>query len=134
MTVFVCVDDNLGRTFLGKRQSRDRALCEDVLSLCRGRVLFLHEKSAPLFETVPCAQSTEPLANCPRGGACFSEFDALSFHKDKIDTLVLYRWNRTYPASTHLDLIPEESGFSLSEETNFPGTSHDNITRSIYVK
>ena len=48
MTVIVCVDDRGGMRFHGRRQSRDRLLCADVLRLC-GRVR-MNAASAALFE------------------------------------------------------------------------------------
>lgn len=134
MTVFVCVDDRLGRTFAGKRQSRDRVLCEDVLKTASGMQLYVHPSSAELFEGAQPELSEDPLWNAGVEDACFSEFDALSPYARKIDTLILYRWGRHYPADTYLDLLPQECGFRLIEASEFEGSSHECIRREVYKR
>ena len=51
---------------------------------------------------------------------------------ERADRLVLYRWGRHYPADRRLDLPP--AGWRLEGQTEFPGRSHDMITKEIYVK
>ena len=51
---------------------------------------------------------------------------------ERVEELVLYRWNRDYPADVYLDW--DLSRFQVSGLREFPGTSHPNITRTIYVR
>lgn len=51
---------------------------------------------------------------------------------ERADRLVLYRWGRRYPADRRLDLPPK--GWRLEGRTEFPGRSHDMITKEIYIK
>jgi hypothetical protein len=55
----------------------------------------------------------------------FFESSGLSAHKDKIESLILYRWNRKYPFDTRLDIAPEKEGFALAESIEFSGKSHE---------
>ena len=48
--------------------------------------------------------------------------------------IVLYRWNRHYPSDVKWEPDLEGLGFALTETTEFPGTSHEKITREVYVR
>ena len=127
MTVIVCVDNQGGLAFNGRRQSRDRLLCADVIRTC-GHV-WMDESSAGLFadwqESVTVsAQFLE------EGDCCFAENHSLSGLE--IDTLILYRWNRAYPADCWLDIPPDGQGRILISVEDFPGSSHERITREIW--
>ena len=127
MTVIVCVDEQGGMAFNGRRQSRDRQLCADVIHTC-GHV-WMDESSAGLF-----ADWQDSIAVSDRfleeGDCCFAENRALSGLE--IDTLILYRWNRRYPADRWLDIRPDEQGRVLISSEDFPGSSHERITREIW--
>ncbi len=133
MTVFVCVDEALGRTFLSRRQSRDEAVCQDVLKAAQSGTLWMHPKSLPLFGGAGIG-AQNALSMAQKGDFCFCEFDALLPHAERIDTLILYRWNRRYPADVYLDLIPEEHGFSRHESVELVGKSHPVIKKEVFVK
>ena len=137
MKAIVCLDDRGGMTFGGRRQSRDRALCEDIVrDLDIGQRLLMCEYSKNLFESyaervnvcdgfLDLAQSSD---------VCFVENKALLPYIDKIDSLVIYRWNRHYPSDTCFDLDLEASGFGLVSSCEFVGSSHEKITKEIYVR
>ena len=46
MIVFVCLDDNNGMMFGGRRQSRDRVVIQDILAQCECSRLWIDEYSA----------------------------------------------------------------------------------------
>ena len=48
--------------------------------------------------------------------------------------VVCYRWNRHYPADQYFDIDLSAMGFALWEREDFPGSSHETITREVYVK
>ena len=50
---------------------------------------------------------------------------------EQAQKIIVYRFDRTYPADVRLE-IPQS--FSLTEYLDFPGFSHDKITREVYVK
>ena len=132
MTVIVCVDDRGGMRFHGRRQSRDRVLCADVLRLC-GRVR-MNAASAALFQDCDgqIQVCEDFLQTAGPGDACFVEDGPLSGLE--IDTLILYRWNRVYPGDVFLDFRPDAQGMTLVSSEEFSGSSHKRITREIWRK
>ena len=75
----------------------------------------------------------DPAARAAEGdGLCLLELQDPKAALGWADRLVLYRWGRHYPADRRLDLPPE--GWRLEGQTEFPGRSHDMITKEIYVK
>lgn len=132
MTVIVCVDERLGRAFLGKRLSRDAQLIADVLDFCGARTLCVTPKSARLFDTPLLSVRPELFADAKRGEVFFSETEPLAEVLGHISTLVIYRWNRHYPADLFLDVCPEEAGFVQGEVRELVGKSHPIITREVY--
>ena len=49
---------------------------------------------------------------------------------ERMEGLVLYRWNRRYPADLYCTLPLED--FVLEERREFAGSSHECITREVY--
>ena len=66
------------------------------------------------------------------GEFCFVEKENPGTVEEKIEKIILYRWNRVYPADVHFTL--DLSAFRLAERTDFPGFSHPKITEEIYIK
>lgn len=130
MTAIVCVEDRNGMLFGGRRLSRDRILCDDVIRLC-GQVSML-PYSAELFEAFPNRiQVTEQLLE-DEGSIYFVETDSLK--TAELDGLIIYRWNRRYPADLFLEFDPETHGMVLTDRTEFAGYSHERITRESWRK
>ena len=48
--------------------------------------------------------------------------------------IVIYRWNRHYPADIRWEPDLAAMGFVLKETAEFPGTSHEKITREVYER
>ena len=76
----------------------------------------------------------EFLTKAGAGEVCFVEDRPIAPCAEQIEAMVLYDWDRAYPADVHLDFNPAEAGFTLAEEREFPGTSHERIIRKIYVR
>ena len=138
MHLIVCVDDRMGMTFGGRRQSRDRVLCEDVLGDVRqrGAQLYLSPYSVPLFdgmgaERLLCVCESY-LTDAGETDFCFCEREAIASHAHRVSAVTVYRWNRHYPSDRKLDL--DLSAYTLRETTEFAGSSHDMITKEVYVK
>ena len=51
---------------------------------------------------------------------------------DRLDRLIVYRWNRHYPSDVRFPL--ELADFTLQSSTEFRGSSHDLITREEYTR
>lgn len=132
MNVILCLDDKNGILFNRRRQSRDRLLCAHVLEHTAGQ-LWMNGYSAPLFaDYADRIRVAEDFLNaCPDTQWCFVENADLSDSMDRIKNLVVYRWNRVYPADRVFDLKP--FGVPVSTE-DFPGHSHDRITREVYTR
>ena len=76
MNVIVCIDDNNGMLFGGRRQSRDVALCERVLEVSRGSILRMNKYSYELFENLSAANikvNDSFLKRAKNGDFCFIE-------------------------------------------------------------
>ena len=135
ITVAVCVDDNLGMTFLGKRVSRDRILVEEFMEMAKGKRVLASTFSKILFQNYPDVMlCDDPFGEASDGDFCFIENLYLRPHLEDIATLVIYRWNRAYPKDMRLDVSPDADGFKLIEVKEFVGSSHDKITKEVYSK
>ena len=132
MTVILCVDDKNGMMFGKKRQSRDEALCERIMTHVTDGRLWMSVYSAPLFDgrdvTADDAYADKAAAN----DVCFVEDGDIPL--DKADKLIIYRWNRRYPATKYFEYNPIEQGFTFASSEDFIGTSHERITEEIYIR
>ena len=130
MDLIVCVDDKMGMSFGGRRQSMDRLLREDLLALTQGAALWMAPYSAKQFETLPenARVAEDFLEAAGEGDYCFCE---LQLPQKPEGSIILYRWNRHYPADR---FFPEEwlQCRNLKESREFPGNSHEKITREVY--
>lgn len=128
MTVYVCLDDKNGMLFNRRRQSRDGAVLEDIRASVPG-ILTVDSFSEKLITAagIPCAVG-EP----GPGVHFFAENRAPSELLPVTQRLVIYRWNRVYPADLRFD--GDLSGFALESTGAFPGTSHEKITKEVYVR
>ena len=135
MKVIICLDDRDGMMFNGRRQSKDRVLNTDVIALSGG-CLRMSKYSYAMFDDTEavCTVAEDFLDTAEHDDWCFVEDGTLSEHADKIDTLVVYRWNRHYPSDKSLDIDIDGLGFTLEETTDLVGHSHEKITREIYKK
>ena len=127
MKLIVCLDDNKGMMFNNRRQSRDRGRIENVLEYCKGEKLYTNEYSSKLFpeKFVEIFDSMEEIGN----GYCFAE--NFTVNEDALEEIIVYKWNRVYPADVHFNISLEN--WNLTETVDFEGSSHDKITREIYV-
>lgn len=135
MFAALCLDDRNGLSFNHRRLSRDRAQQEDLLSLCGGRPLWLAPCSAPLFEWAADRVLVDgsPLDRAGKGEICFLEDRLPPIDGSGIpEGLILYRWNRTYPSDVRFPA--DLPAFVLTEQREFPGTSHERITRELYLR
>ncbi len=132
MILICCIDDRGGMMFGSRRQSKDRILCERVLSLTKGKKLFLSPYSAPLFpEKKELVISENPAKEAAEEDFVFLENTDLP--EKGIKKIILYRWNRHYPATQAFDknLL---SDFSLKQKEDFAGFSHEKITEEVWEK
>ena len=135
MKIIVCLEDNKGMMFNKRRLSRDRILIEDLGRDFKDQTIWMNGYSYKLFEPSEWDNIKVDeafLQNADRDAVCFVENQKLIDHKEKIDELIIYWWNRRYPADSYFDLDLNE--FEKVKETEFEGSSHEKITKQIYVR
>ena len=135
MNIILCIDNKNGVMFNNRRQSRDRILCEKVVSLLGGGRLFLNSYSYTLFEDfdINVRVYEDCLKVAQKGDFCFVEGKELTGHIPNIEKLIVFKWNRDYPSDKKLD-INLSSGWVVAETEDFEGSSHEKITMEVYVK
>ena len=131
MTIIACVDDNMGMAFNSRRQSRDSAVIARIRSLTAGNSLWVSPYTAKLFDG-DVLSAEDFLERCGDEGFAFTELEPPGEIARHIERIVLYRWNRTYPADVRFNL--DLTGWKLVSVTEFPGTSHEKITEEIYAR
>ena len=137
MKLLICVEDNGGTMFNGRRLSMDLTVREKILEASRGRRLLMSHYSRKQFDGMETGSVTEILADddflskAQPGDACFLEGQDPAAVFGDVTELVLFRWNRRYPADQYFDkgLL---KGLSLKRTAEFPGSSHETITMEVY--
>ncbi len=135
LNLIVCMDEQNGIMFNKRRQSRDSAVCRDVLDMIEAASLYTDRYSYRLFEEfgdgrVICCR--EPALSAGRGDYCFAEDMDMTAAASKADKVIVYCWNKTYPADRYFDVDTER--FELVTQTEFEGSSHKKITKKVYVR
>ena len=135
MTVYVCLDDRNGMLFNNRRQSRDKAVLADLQAGLTG-VLFADGFSEKLLTgaDVPWSPAPERLTDLPMDSCFFLENRKPEEALEAASMLVIYRWNRHYPSDVRWEADMADWGFALTETTEFPGSSHETITKEVYRK
>ena len=133
MNVIICLDDNNGMLFNNRRQSRDIALLCDVFDDLQGEKLYITPFSEKLMaeysQGVIVCEDASSLAD---GQWFFCESLDLTAFSEKIERLIVYRWNRAYPSDMKCEL--DFSLFSLVGESEPVGNSHPVITKQTFVR
>ena len=128
MRVIVCLDDRDGVRFNGRRQSRDRAVVADILATTVGPLRMTADTATLFAEAAERVQiSASPLTDAAAGDTCVLE---TAFLPDAaVEELVVYRWNRVYPADEYVNL-PAARRLIAREE--WAGFSHERITKEVW--
>ena len=75
---------------------------------------------------------TEYWEKMPQDGWCFFELGDPEPVLAKTRQLVIFHWNRSYPADRYFPLEQIRSKATLSRSEVFQGSSHDSITMEVY--
>lgn len=135
MIVMVCIDNNNGMLFNHRRQSQDRILREDMLKMVGTGKLWMNSYSKKQFSNIASVEvlvDEEYLEKAGTGDFCFAEDKDICAYKDRIEKVILYKWNRIYPADTFFSL--DLQGWELESLEEFAGSSHEKITKETYKK
>ena len=141
MKLIVCIDEKKGMMFNHRRQSQDRVLRDDIRKECQGSVLRMNAYSAGLFEKdadvetmVQIFSSEDFLAQASEDDCCFVEDQDISLWLEQADTVILYQWNRHYPADLDFTAELSEDTWQMERQEDFAGSSHEKITKTVYAK
>ena len=74
-----------------------------------------------------------PLSQAQKQDVCFIEAEDITPYRDSVESWIIYRWNRRYPADTWFSIDLHED-WKLAEITEFAGYSHEKITKEIYTR
>ena len=110
MILAFCIDDQGGLAFNHRRQSRDRALVADLLAAAGARPVFCLPYSAGLFDPGAVTVVDAPGA-VSADGILFLENADPAAYIPHAEELLLYRWNRLYPADLTLNGTPVQWGY-----------------------
>lgn len=136
MYIIVCVDDKLGMAFGGRRQSMDAVLREHIVQHVGEHPLWMRNYSCKQFEEnkVPALCVDEDyLVKAKEDDYCFVELDDISGYLDRIQGIILCRWNRRYPANLFLKIPGNIENWSIKVLEEFKGFSHDKITVESWI-
>ena len=129
MTLYICLDDRSGLQFNKRRQSRDSAVLEDIRTQLTGSLLIEPFSEKLIREAgIPCVLPPETAEDF------FAEDIPSEAMLAQTGKLIIYRWNRLYPSDVRWEPDLAALGFALTETTEFPGTSHEKITREVYTR
>lgn len=134
MIVILCLDDKKGMMFNNRRQSKDKFVIQDILKLVDGKKLFISSYSESLFQGLESNLIIDDnfLNNVAKEDYCFVENNNLKDFSEKIEKIIVYKWNRIYPSDLKLEITIQD--WNLIDRFEFVGNSHDKITREVYVK
>ena len=141
MNVYIALDDNNGMMFNYRRQSQDILLRKDILNDSREKTLWISRYSAEQFqgdfpEGLPSniMVDDEFFRKAKEEDICFVEEYDLSFYLDKIKMLVIYRWNRRYPADFYFNLDLSDGTWKRTSVSDIKGNSHEKITKEVWER
>ena len=133
MKLIFCIDNRRGVMFNSRRQSQDRELRRRVLSLVGGARLLMSPYSAKQFEDSDTViADAKFLSLAGKDDYCFVEDTDITL--DGCDEVIIYLWNRAYPADKYFEFNLAALGFELTSSEDFKGYSHEKITEKIYKR
>ncbi len=146
MKLIVCTDDRGGMMFNKRRTTFDVVVIADILREGIGgkllvapytEKLFIKASSLDGYTPVSGAAyqvSDDPVGDAEKGDTVFLEDRSAKENLHKIDKIIIYNWNYSYPKDFSFDIDPRAEGFVLSEQIDFPGYNHDLITKSTFIR
>lgn len=127
MTVILWAGKNGEMMFNRRRCSRDGEVISDILTMYESSEICVSPYSASLFEG---ARVISGVAEA-EGGVLFLEDLPLAPALEQARKVIVYRFDRTYPADVRLT-IPQD--FCMTGSREFAGFSHEIITREVYER
>ena len=135
MILIVCVDEKNGMIFNNRRQSRDRILIAHILEQTKNKKLWITNFSQDIFNMSDANNliiDDQFVEKIGKEEYCFVENIDVKTLIDKVDKIILYNWNRNYPADKYFDVNIDD--WVVDSEEEFSGSSHEKITQKIYIR
>ena len=138
MILAAAVDDRMGLAFNHRRQSRDGVLRRALIKEAAGAPSWMSAYSLRQFkddeaESADLRACDNFLFAAAEGEFCFTETVSPSAAAERAEKIVLFRWNRSYPADIYFD-IDLSCGWVLVESEDLAGNSHEKITKEVYLR
>ena len=139
MILIAAIDDRNGMMFNHRRQSRDSAVVNRILSMSSNSTLWVHEYSEKLFiqngnRPEQLRTDNSLLDKASPGDYCFIENISIGSHRLNIEKIILFKWNRKYPGDFFFDIDLQKEGWKLLSTEDFSGSSHEKITMEVYTR
>lgn len=131
MQVIITVENRNGMLFNHRRVSRDQKVSERILAYCKEKKLWMNAYSAKIFENNPQIRVSETFLE-QKDAICFVEDQDVTPYLPEIDTIILFHWNRDYPADFFFTV--DLSEWNRIHQEEFAGKSHEKITMEVYKK
>ena len=136
MILITCVDQKNGVAFHGRRQTSDAAVFRDIFKAADNDMYGVEvlEYTQPLWDAFVRAEalpSWHPAFEA-ESGAIFTELNDCEGYELYYPTVILYRWDKVYPADVILKL--DLTKYHLVEIYEFQGTSHEKVRRETYER
>lgn len=133
MKLIVCVDSDNGMLFNNRRQSKDKILIEYIYKLIDDKKLWINIFSEDLFEKGKYNLfELKDIESIENGEFIFIENISPKILEDRINEIIIFNWNRKYPADLYFDISLDN--WNLESEEKIKGSSHDEIEIKIYRK
>ncbi len=132
MKIIICLDNNNGLMFNSRRQSKDSKVIENIFETIGSANLYINDFSADIFADKNVIKCNDFLEKCQKDDYCFVENADIEKYIDKIDAVIIYRWNRSYPFDRKFN-TKFLTAFHLKSSRDFAGTSHGKITREEFI-
>ena len=95
-------------------------------------VIYMNAYSKKLYQEFPDAWCMKIFCSGPEGrGDCLVEDQKLSPVEEKIEKIIVFRWNKVYPADMRLDLSLDQ--WKLESLRELEGSSHK-ILQETYIR
>ena len=137
MKLFVCLDEVGGMTFNKRRQSSDRIIRDDMLKIVQNARFLVNSYTAKQFTEEQINQielDENCLEHANEDTFIFIENIGVSNYISKIEQIIVYRWQRKYPADFFFDVDLTSSDWELTGKEELVGYSHECILKEVYKK
>lgn len=133
MILILCVDKDYGMLFNHRRLSQDKNMMVDMADMIKDEKLYMNSYSYELYKNLGCQNIIVDEQLDKDNGYCLIENQTITKLNDVIKEVVIYNWNRKYPADLYFPYSLLE-GWDIKECYEFVGNSHDTITKTVYER